>query len=363
MSDSTVSALTAASLPLAGTELVPLVQLQGGSKTSVQAPVSALVSTAVTQPIFNTLLNSVVYAGAALDGTGNQGSVTRTAAYSGGTNGYVNSALRVTDNVTSSSAASYEWALLAILNNSALGTAGSQNVALVAQGNRMVSGASNTWAATLESQDLSGAVNPVYSQVGCEIDVWCNGADNNGVRLGLGIYAGAPPSLGGTAPTVNTGIYIGPVNGVAASGNYYQGIHLYGVMNRGISLTLTTGAAVGIDISGSTLTNSALRLADGQYIGFTATDNATFGHVGADSGVAYSVVSGGTTVLLDAGGVAVQPAAGSLKQIIGAQQTTAVAAATFVQVDTTTTVSTDSTFDGYTLRQVVKALRIHGLLA
>ncbi len=50
-------------------------------------------------------------------------------------------------------------------------------------------------------------------------------------------------------------------------------------------------------------------------------------------------------------------------QVVGAQQTTSVAAATFSQVDTTTAVSTDSTFDGYTLKQVVKALRIHGLLA
>lgn len=46
-----------------------------------------------------------------------------------------------------------------------------------------------------------------------------------------------------------------------------------------------------------------------------------------------------------------------------AQPTTAIAGATFVQVDTTTTVSTDSTFDGYTLKQVVKALRNLGLLA
>lgn len=46
-----------------------------------------------------------------------------------------------------------------------------------------------------------------------------------------------------------------------------------------------------------------------------------------------------------------------------AQPTTAGAAAAFVQVDTTTAVSTDSTFDGYTLKQVVKALRNLGLLA
>lgn len=46
-----------------------------------------------------------------------------------------------------------------------------------------------------------------------------------------------------------------------------------------------------------------------------------------------------------------------------AQPTTAVAAATFVQVDVTSLVSQDSTFDGYTLKQVVKALRNLGLLA
>ena len=46
-----------------------------------------------------------------------------------------------------------------------------------------------------------------------------------------------------------------------------------------------------------------------------------------------------------------------------AQPTTAVAAATFAQVDITSLVSQDSTFDGYTLKQVVKALRNLGLLA
>ncbi len=46
-----------------------------------------------------------------------------------------------------------------------------------------------------------------------------------------------------------------------------------------------------------------------------------------------------------------------------AQPTTAVGAATFVQVDVTSLVSQDSTFDGYTLKQVVKALRNLGLLA
>ncbi len=46
-----------------------------------------------------------------------------------------------------------------------------------------------------------------------------------------------------------------------------------------------------------------------------------------------------------------------------AQPTTAVGSAAFVQVDVTSLVSQDSTFDGYTLKQVVKALRNLGLLA
>lgn len=46
-----------------------------------------------------------------------------------------------------------------------------------------------------------------------------------------------------------------------------------------------------------------------------------------------------------------------------AQPTTAVGSATFVQVDVISVVSQDSTFDGYTLKQVVKALRNLGLLA
>ena len=42
---------------------------------------------------------------------------------------------------------------------------------------------------------------------------------------------------------------------------------------------------------------------------------------------------------------------------------TSVTEAVFVENAGGTTVNDDSTFDGYTMRQVVKALRNHGLLA
>jgi hypothetical protein len=48
-------------------------------------------------------------------------------------------------------------------------------------------------------------------------------------------------------------------------------------------------------------------------------------------------------------------------QVVAAQQTTSVASATFT-ANSGTPVESGSTFDGYTLAQVVKALRIHGLL-
>lgn len=50
-------------------------------------------------------------------------------------------------------------------------------------------------------------------------------------------------------------------------------------------------------------------------------------------------------------------------QVVGAQQTTGVAEAAFVENSGGTAVNVDSTFGGYTLQQVVQALQNHGLLA
>jgi hypothetical protein len=243
------------------------------------------------------------FTGGATDGTNNSMYIVRNAGYSGGTAGYVNDAVRVVTNVTSSSAASDEWAFLTILNNSALGTTGAQNVAMTAQGNRLVTGGSPTWAAVCESQDLSGSADPSYGQVGCEIDVWANGTDTNGVRLGLGIYAGAPPSLGGTAPTVNTGIYIGPVNANAALGSYFEGMNILGVMNFGINFNLTSGAGCAINTANSVLSAAALRIGATQFIGFDTSDTHRLGYNSGNGGLTYRVSGNDEIVFLDTGGI------------------------------------------------------------
>lgn len=248
------------------------------------------------------LTNTVTFLGNPLDGSNNTMYITRQAAYSGGTNGYVNTALRAQTNVTSASAASDEWAFLAVVNNSSLGTSGSQNTAVYGQINKLVAGAGDSWAATFESDDLSGAANPVYSQVACELDVWANGTDNNGVRLGLGIYAGPPPTLGGTAPVVNTGIFIGPVNGNTAAASYFQGINLYGVMTNGINVNLTAGSQVGLNTSNATLSAAALRIGSTQFIGFDASDGHRLGF-STGNGLAYTVSGTIQSVLTDTGAI------------------------------------------------------------
>lgn len=261
------------------------------------------VPTPFNQALFNAFSETMVFTGAALDGTNNTMFVTRNAGYTGGTNGYVNTAVRIITNVTGAASASDEWPLLAVLNNSSLGTTGSQNTALYAQGNKMVASAGDTWAATLESDDLSGAANPVYSQVGCEIDVWANGTDNNGVRLGLGIYVGPPPSLGGTAPVCNTGIFIGPVNASPTQGSYFQGIHLLGIMSFGINFDLTAGAGTAINTSNAVLSGAALRIGAAQHIGFDSSDGHTIGYNVGDGGLLYTVSGNQQIILLDTGGL------------------------------------------------------------
>lgn len=281
----------------------------GGSRTNSAAINAALTDMAsgITTALANAASAAAtalqpIFTGAALDGSNNTMYVTRNAAYAGGTNGYVNTALRAQTNVTSATAASDEWAFLAVLNNSSLGATGSQNTAIYGQVNKMVAGVGNSWAATFEAKDLSGTADPPCSQVACELDIWANGTDSNGVRLGLGIYAGPPPTLGGTAPVVNTGIFIGPVNGNTTQASYFQGINLYGVMTNGLNVNLTAGSAVGINISNATLSGAALRLSSTQYIGFDATDGHRLGF-SAGNGVAYTVSGVIQSVLTDTGAI------------------------------------------------------------
>jgi hypothetical protein len=126
------------------------------------------------------------------------------------------------------------------------------------------------------------------------------------------------------------------------------------------AIVLGQGAAQSIDFGGSAFGTSPYVYGDSSgNLNFNAGTGGLLA-LRNTSGSLTSTWSAITGVKNLAGTSPALQVAGT--QVVGAQQTTAVAAAAFVQVDTTTAVSTDSTFDGYTLKQVVKALRLHGLL-
>jgi hypothetical protein len=84
-------------------------------------------------------------------------------------------------------------------------------------------------------------------------------------------------------------------------------------------------------------------------------------------GGVLTLIAGGNIVLPTTTGVKIGTATNQLLSFWNAtpiqQPTTAIAEATFVENSGGVNVNDDSTFDGYTIRQVVKALRNEGLLA
>jgi len=129
----------------------------------------------------------------------------------------------------------------------------------------------------------------------------------------------------------------------------------------------STGGYFGLDTTTPTFSNAALICdnADAAYDIFLARDNGT---------IKWKIADGGDTTWAEGINMVFQTATGTkigtaTSQKIGfwnatpiVQPTTAVAAATLVGGGGTTITATD-TFDGYTLQQVVKALRNSGLLA
>lgn len=113
--------------------------------------------------------------------------IQRDANYTGGTSGFVNSALRV-NTVIRNGVTAYEWALIGQVDN--YSTQG-EPTGIYAQAIRRA-GASATWGATVEFRDESGSANPSVGCVGLEVDVWANGTDTSNSRVGVDVTIGRP---------------------------------------------------------------------------------------------------------------------------------------------------------------------------
>jgi hypothetical protein len=270
--------------------------------------------------------------------------VVKNSNYTGGTVGFVNATVVVTANVTNCGN-NFEWAFLSVMNNS---SATGENVGGYFQGNAVLSTSGPTWGGTVELRDMSGASNPTVSRVGLEVDNRASGPDTNFSRVGLDLVLTRFPEGSGAAATFGYGYRL-QCSGDAAN-----------VTISNAFSVASCNVAVAFDCSTSTVGSGSLKMAAGVPILFDvsgsagSTVNKVLSTVGA--GLDHQVNNVLVNRLLQTGGLQVGAA-----QVVGPQLGLGVAAATFVQVDTTTAVSTDSTFDGYTLKQIVRGLRTHGL--
>lgn len=234
---------------------------------------------------------------------------------SGGVGGAVVNALRIQTNV-GAAANNNEWGLLSVLNNNTATSSTGQNVAAYFQARKStVNGvaAGITWGITVEARDQSGLANPTTGHIGAEIDLFADGSDTNAQRVMLDLVGGPGVSIG---PTITYGLRIGPVNGTLSAANWANGIYLYGDQSCAIRINTSTGAVVGIDTSGATLTGSALRIGGTQYIGFDSSDGHRLGFNSASNSLGYIVSGTLETGLLSTGGLGVNNA-GTFQQVIG----------------------------------------------
>ena len=194
--------------------------------------------------------------------------IRRIANHTGGTPGWVSCAFSAKTDVTNSSATNFEWAILGVVDNSA---AAGENVGGYFQGIKRSTGP--TWGATVEVIDKTGP-NPTTGAVALEVDITANGTDNNNSRVGIDIAVRKDNILGSGC--------------VAAFGIRFQ-------TQAGSSVV------VGLDTTICSITQAAIKMAQGQAIAFDA--NATDKIASDGTGIAY--YSGGVlqSKLVNDGGI------------------------------------------------------------
>lgn len=171
--------------------------------------------------------------------------VQRHANYTGGTPGNVESAIWANAVIGTGPDVS-EQAILATLDNSAVD---GENCAIFAVSKKQ-SGAGETWASALETQDFN--TNPSSAVVGQEILILANGGDASGVRVLLDMPTRKRDG-GGAAPTITYGVRLNPTESA--------------VITHGMYLDGTAGSfGTGINLANGTYTGPAIHLGEANYI-------------------------------------------------------------------------------------------------
>ena len=190
----------------------------------------------------------------------------------GGTPGWVNAGIW-NRTIAGAAETSFEWGIVGVMDNYA--TAG-ENVAIYGQGNKRAAG--TTWAGCFEARDFTQVANPTAGLIGIEVDVFGNGSDASGNRVGIDLVAGKGVS-GGDPCVVGWGIRLGPINNDPSQASFGAGILLQGNMTTGISIASTgtwginfSGAkTIGIDLSSGTHSAAAIRIKEDEYLAFDSS--------------------------------------------------------------------------------------------
>lgn len=177
----------------------------------------------------------------------------REANYTGGTFGFVNPCFYSYTTV-SAGTTSFEWSLLARLDNNGTQADASQNVAAYFQARKLSTG--STWGAVTELYDVTA--NPATGSVTDEHDMTATGTDNNNARV---LFDGWVRNVSGTAPV--EAAYAIRLN-TDTGGLWKHGIYFNGSYGDGINL------------SPGTYSTAAIALGGGQKLCFDGTTCANY---------------------------------------------------------------------------------------
>jgi hypothetical protein len=238
---------------------------------------------------------------------------TRLASYTGGTAGNVCSNIYAKTAVSNNLADSFEWVGLFVLDNAGTG----QNCAVYGQANRKALSAitrGGTFGGVFESRDLTLEANPTSGLIGIEVDIFANGGDSVGRRIGMDMVIGKGVSEGDPCE-VYAGLRFGPTNGISANARFRNAILINGAKDYGMqvlgtgvetSINITaTGGKIGVGVGG---TNS-----DADYVSSGTSNYGLRLSGNYASGIAIRVITGAAIALESTGAIKMNYTLGAIQ--------------------------------------------------
>ena len=205
--------------------------------------------------------------------------VQRSTSHTGGTPGFVNTAVRASIQINPG-VTDFEWALLGVVDNY---SASGEPTGVYGQGIRRA-GAGPAWGGVFEFRDETGLAAPTVGCVALETDVWANGFDVNNRRVNHDIVIGRPTGThaGGAGCEVAWGSRITAKNLDPAEGRVKKGYSVELNFDCGFDTSAGTAAVSGV----------AYRSAAGQKWSLTAINDRYFVY---GTGGKFQYFNGGVT--------------------------------------------------------------------